>query len=106
MFDPWRFEDSPFPIAKGRDVGRPFLEPSTPKRHDNPNPGFVAIKTGLPSPRSTLDLMERSDCGLAAIRIGLPNPGFVSSGFAALEVTRPLQAASPRRCGGGAIGAG
>lgn len=25
VFDPWRFEGSPFPIAKGRDVGRPFL---------------------------------------------------------------------------------
>jgi len=25
VFDPWRFEDSPFPIAKGRDVARPFL---------------------------------------------------------------------------------
>lgn len=41
VFDPWRFEDSPFPIAKARDVGRPFL---TEQARKHPLLQFVVLK--------------------------------------------------------------
>lgn len=41
VFDPWRFEDSPFPIAKARDVGRPFL---TEQARKHPLLEFVVLK--------------------------------------------------------------
>lgn len=41
VFDPWRFEDSPFPIAKGRDVGRPFL---TEQARKHPLLQYVVLK--------------------------------------------------------------
>jgi hypothetical protein len=41
VFDPWRFEDSPFPIAKGRDVGRPFL---TEQARTHPLLQYVVLK--------------------------------------------------------------
>ncbi|MGH1342239.1 MAG: VWA domain-containing protein [Nannocystales bacterium] len=41
VFDPWRFEDSPFPIAKARDVARPFL---TEQARKHPLLEFVVFK--------------------------------------------------------------
>ncbi|MBV1859384.1 MAG: hypothetical protein KUG77_13305, partial [Nannocystaceae bacterium] len=41
VFDPWRFEDSPFPIAKARDVSRPFL---TEQARKHPLLEFVVFK--------------------------------------------------------------
>ena len=41
VFDPWRFEDSPFPISKARDVGRPFL---TEQARKHPLLEFVVLK--------------------------------------------------------------
>ncbi len=41
VFDPWRFEDAPFPIAKGNDVGRPFL---TEQARKHPLLSFVVFK--------------------------------------------------------------
>lgn len=41
VFDPWRFEDSPFPIAKAKDVARPFL---TEQARKHPLLEFVVFK--------------------------------------------------------------
>lgn len=41
VFDPWRFEDSPFPIAKANDVARPFL---TEQARKHPLLHFVVFK--------------------------------------------------------------
>ncbi len=41
VFDPWRFEDSPFPIAKGRDVARPFI---TEQARKHPVLEYVVLK--------------------------------------------------------------
>ncbi|MCR9165136.1 MAG: vWA domain-containing protein [Nannocystaceae bacterium] len=41
VFDPWRFEDSPFPIEKARDVGRPFL---TEQARKHPLLHYVVLK--------------------------------------------------------------
>ena len=41
VFDPWRFEDSPFPIAKARDVARPFL---TEQARKHPLLEYVVLK--------------------------------------------------------------
>lgn len=98
LFDPWRFDDSPSPIAKVRDIPRPFL---TEQLKDHPILEHVVVKdvnirrgTILEAAPGDEVLLRSLGEPIAVVRRGTSG-SVVAFGFDLRESDLPLRTAFP-----------